>query len=53
MKWNEMRYLYPAHMINQQHKEEVNHVRAADCDLINEQKMEPHLIINFNLLIIY
>ena len=21
MKWNEMRYLYPAHMINQQHKE--------------------------------
>ena len=32
MKWNEMRYLYPAHMINQQHKEEVNHVRAADCE---------------------
>ena len=32
MKWNEMRYLYPAHMINQQHKEEVNHARAADCE---------------------
>ena len=35
--WNEMRYLYPAHMINKQHKEGatfkvVNHVRAADCE---------------------